>query len=361
VLVRLGKLLIPEYSDQAKWSAMEQLLLRPLMGALVKPPYAPSPVIDNVTFSAPSMIIRRAIGSDNWPITWADDGLQYTAYGDGWGFEPPTDKKLSLGFAKITGTPRDFRGENIRSVSGERKGDGPAGPKASGMLSLDGTLYMWVRNLGNAQLAWSLDHGRTWDWGLRIETSFGTPSFLNFGQDYQGARDDFVYIYSQDGQSAYESDDGVVLARVERVNVRDRSRYEFYAGLDKTGNPEWSRKIEDRAPVFQFNEHCARIDVVYNAGIDRYLMALAFDRLGGWGLFDAPSPWGPWTTAFFTPAWDLGETHGYRLPSKWISTDGTELQVVVSGRTRPGMHYDAFSVRPMMLRLRRTLNNPNFE
>ena len=25
-------------------------------------------------------------GSDNWPITWADDGHQYTSWGDGCGF-----------------------------------------------------------------------------------------------------------------------------------------------------------------------------------------------------------------------------------------------------------------------------------
>ncbi len=29
---------------------------------------------------------KRAPGSDIWPITWADDGNQYTAWGDGGGF-----------------------------------------------------------------------------------------------------------------------------------------------------------------------------------------------------------------------------------------------------------------------------------
>ena len=38
-----------------------------------------------------------------------------TAYGDGWGFDPRVPEKLSMGFARITGGPTDFAGENIRS------------------------------------------------------------------------------------------------------------------------------------------------------------------------------------------------------------------------------------------------------
>src|SRR4051794_23883688 len=34
--------------------------------------------------------------------------------------------------------------------------------KASGILMVDGVLYLWVRNVGNAQLAWSRDRGKTW-------------------------------------------------------------------------------------------------------------------------------------------------------------------------------------------------------
>jgi hypothetical protein len=321
------------------------------MAALIESPYPHSPVIKKVSFDPPDSIIRRAIGSDNWPITWADDDFQYTAYGDGWGFEPRTDRKLSLGYARIAGNAQDFRGENIRSPNGERTGNGPKGPKASGLLGIDGTLYMWVRNLRNSRLAWSTDHGRTWEWGFRFGTSFGSPTFLNFGRDYRGARDDYVYTYSQDGPSAYLSDDAVVLARVARGQIRDRKRYEFFAGLNDAGQPLWTPQIEKRAPVFHYPAHCARVDVVYDPGIRRYLMALAFNKQGGWGLFDAPEPWGPWTTAFFTAAWDLGDTHGYRLPSKWLGTGSNERYLVISGSNRPGMHYDAFSVRRMTLHL----------
>ncbi|MEN6425997.1 MAG: serine hydrolase, partial [Phycisphaerales bacterium] len=150
-------------------------------------PYPPSDTISEVTWSPVDTVIRQAEGSDNWPSTWADDDNLYTAYGDGWGFEPKADAKLSLGFAKIVGGPHDFTGVNIRSETGERVGQGQAGPKASGMLCVDGVLYMLARNTGNSQLAWSEDHARTWQWcGWRFETSFGAPTFLNFGRDYAG-------------------------------------------------------------------------------------------------------------------------------------------------------------------------------
>ncbi|HEX2473910.1 MAG TPA: serine hydrolase, partial [Lacipirellulaceae bacterium] len=47
-----------------------------------------SPVISRITWAPAESIIRRARGSDNWPITWGDDDALYTAYGDGRGFEP---------------------------------------------------------------------------------------------------------------------------------------------------------------------------------------------------------------------------------------------------------------------------------
>jgi hypothetical protein len=109
-----------------------------------------------IVWAPPETIIRRAEGSDNWPMTWGDDDSLYAAYGDGKGFEPFLAEKLSLGLAKVTESPPDFTGNNLRAVSLESKGDGQAGMKASGILMVDGVLYLWVRNAGNSRLAWSV-------------------------------------------------------------------------------------------------------------------------------------------------------------------------------------------------------------
>src|SRR6202035_3015108 len=88
----------------------------------VAAPYPPSKTIVGITWAPKAAIVRKAKGSDNWPLTWADDDRQYTAYGDGWGFEPFLPEKLGLGFARVAGEPPGFKGENIRSPTGEQVG-----------------------------------------------------------------------------------------------------------------------------------------------------------------------------------------------------------------------------------------------
>ena len=182
------------WGEHAIFSRLEAFL-RPIVESVKdrpadpEPPYPPSPVIESVTWSPASTIIRKAPGSDNWPTTWGDDDAIYTAYGDGNGFEPLLPEKLGLGFAKILDVPESFQAINIRSPTGENTGSGARGKKAGGLLMVDGVLYMWARNAGNAQLAWSNDHAKTWTWSdWKFTTSFGHPAFLNFGRNYQGAQ-----------------------------------------------------------------------------------------------------------------------------------------------------------------------------
>src|SRR5690606_31982140 len=82
--------------------------------------HAPSPVIRTIEWAPKSTIVRKARGSDNWPITWGDNDRLYTAYGDGRGFEPFVERKLSMGLAVITGGPVEFEVANLRSPSFER-------------------------------------------------------------------------------------------------------------------------------------------------------------------------------------------------------------------------------------------------
>src|ERR671914_1421289 len=51
-------------------------------------PYPPSSAITGIAFDW-STHTRLAPGSDNWPITWADDDHQYTAWGDGGALAAP--------------------------------------------------------------------------------------------------------------------------------------------------------------------------------------------------------------------------------------------------------------------------------
>ncbi len=352
VVIRHGGQLEPEKETV---DAIREFVVAPVMQAfapLTAAPYPQSPVIKRIDWAPPETIARRAPGGDNWPMTWADDDALYTSYGDGNGFEPFVPEKLSLGLAKVTGNPPDFAGENIRSATGEQIGDGRHGKKASGMLMVDGVLYLWARNAGNSQLAWSADHAKTWTWSdWKFTESFGAPSFLNFGRNYAGARDEFVYIYSTDADSAYARADQLVLARAQRERIRERDAYEFFVKVDDGGAPVWSKNIGDRGGVFKNPGAVYRTQVTYNPALKRYLLntiGRGNDTRfhGGFGIYDAPTPWGPWTTAFFTDNWDVGPGETNSFPTKWMSEDGRTAWLVFSGDDYFSARKATFDIAP---------------
>jgi hypothetical protein len=323
------------------------------------PPYPPSPVIESIEWAPADSIVRLARDGDNWPITWADDDALYTTWGDGTGFVPKVEKKLSCGFARVTGIPPKVAGENIRSKD-EQLGQGREGKKGWGMLAVGGRLYLALGHADNrgaeSQLAWSDDHAKSWtfaDWKFR---QFGLVGFVNFGRDYAGARDEFVYAYSHDGPRADTPADRFVFMRAPKDKVMDRAAWEFFERLD--GNaPRWTNDISRRGAVFEHKDACLRSAMTWCAPLRRYLWWQqlpqpkgAPDRGdtrfgGGFAIYDAPEPWGPWTTAYFTPKWDVGPGEHADCPAKWMSGDGRSLHLVFSGD-------DCFSVRQAKLNLK---------
>ncbi|MCX7012630.1 MAG: serine hydrolase [Candidatus Sumerlaeota bacterium] len=339
IVVRYGGALGEPYHEAAA-----ARLFAPLAEAVL-PPAAPSPVITRIEWAPASEIVRKAKDSDTWPSTWADDGNLYVAWADGRGFEPFTEEKLGLGMACISGFPPDFAGVNIRSAAVENKGMGPKGEKASGMLMVGGVLHMWARNADHAgrfsRLAWSTDHAAEWTWSDWMFQEFGYCTFLNFGRNYEGARDGFVYVYSHDNPSAYTAADRMILLRVPRERIRDRAAYEFFVQRDERGDPVWSKEAADRGAVFAHAKQCMRSSVSFHAPSGRYLWwqqrpvptSGAPDTRfhGGFGVYDAPEPWGPWTTVYDTLRWDVGPGETGCFPTKWMSPDGRTIHLLFSG------------------------------
>ncbi len=359
IVVRFGDRLGHD-PDSDYWADLRCHLAAPLVDTLIDQteddwaaaPCPRSTAIRAVRWDAPSTIVRKAYDSDNWPVTWARDGHLLTAYGDGQGFEPFTGVKLGLGFARVEGRPPRFAGFNVRSASGENLGMGARGAKASGLLAAGGVLYMLCRNAGNAVLAWSEDGARTWQWaGWRFTESMGYPTFLNYGQDNAGARDEYAYVFSSDSDSAYVPADRFILARAPLERLREREAWSFFVRLDAAGAPLWSADVAARGAVFTHAGACARSSVAYNEALGRYLwwqnVPLPGGEVdtrfrGGFGLYEAPEPWGPWRAAYYTTAWDVGPGEMGVVPTKWLSADGREGWLVFSG-------HDCFSVRRFVL------------
>ena len=95
----------------------------------------------------------------------------------------------------------------------------------------------------------------------------------------------------------------IMWAPKDKIVVRDA--YEFFAGLDAEMRPLWSRDINERSAIFEHHDACLRSAMTWNPGLGRYLWwqhvplpVGAKDRgdtrfAGGFGLYDAPEPWGP--------------------------------------------------------------------
>ena len=308
-------------------------------------PYPASSIVKELTWDSTVTRIGDGTTGDNWPITWGDDDLLYAAYGDGDGFSNRSTK-LSLGFSTISSNPPNISGQDFGSNVDTPEGQGPNGIKASGILMVDGTLYMFVRNYKpagsndytNARLAWSRDHGRTWIWAnWHFADTFGAPEFVQFGRNYAGARDDYVYILSQANDSAYGWSPDVVMARAPKARVADRAAYEFFAGLGANSTPQWSSDIVQRKPVFTDPNGVQRIGMTYNAALRRYFLTSAHQTGGGathtpaLGVFDAPEPWGPWSTVYYSDDFSGGYAYHHKFPTKWMSSDGRTMWLQYSG------------------------------
>jgi len=136
-----------------------------------------------------------------------------------------------------------------------------------------------------------------------------------------------------------------VLARVHRDRMREREAYQFFQRLDADGQPVWTDDIAQRGAVFTHPGLGRRSGISYNPGLRRYLWwqqraeADVDTRFnGGFGIYDAPEPWGPWTTAYFTLEWDCGPGEMGSFPTRWMSNDGKTCYLVFSGN-------DYFAVR----------------
>lgn len=297
------------------------------------PPYPPSLVIGDIEWDFDG-VVRLAPGSDLWPVTWSTDDHIYTSWGDGGGFSGTNlSGRVSLGFGRIEGQPENLIGVNIW---GGKNALTPATfeGKVAGLVSIKGILYAWLGTETGRKLIWSEDYAYSWQaafWEFSRDT-FVPFTILNFGKDYAGARDGYVYNY---GHAWGESKD-VYLVRVAKEKMNEQAAYEFFGGLRSTGDPVWTANPVERKPVFSDpsgTDHNITPTVTYNPGIGRYLLSASWGGPQRLGIFDAPEPWGPWATVVYDNNW--GGYRGreallYSFPTKWISEDGMTMWMIFS-------------------------------
>jgi hypothetical protein len=337
------------------------------------PPYPPSQRIQSIEWHWETHR-TAAPGSDLWPVTWAGDDNLYTAWGDGGGFGgTDQDGRVALGFGRIEGPTEKFKGFN---VNGGKHAENAASfakrGKAGGMLSCHGVLYAWINRQNGAWpdvdegLAWSTNMARTWEnssWVFpKGPGNFKPSTFINAGRDYGELPPDlegFIYFYG----IRQGNDTNIYLGRVRVNQIRERAAFEFLSGFGKRNAPAWSVDPRDAQPVFTDAHGLGDLPCVnYCPALNCFLLAIFHKGPGQLGIFDAPHPWGPWTTVGYYEDWGGMGVDGQGLtcnfPQKWMSPDGLTLWCVFSaygsGAQQGVRAHDQFNLVKATLTLRNT-------
>lgn len=281
----------------------------------------------------PGTLSSAAIGSDLWPMTWADDGNQYTAWGDGFGFAGGTTK-WSYGISRISGGPVGYTATDVLH--------GPEGinhGKIASMISVNGVLYLWMNTQDGLdppthRLYKSTNHGAsiTRVSGIKFPVAAAPElvnlGFVQMGQDNRAAIDSYVYLTATNWQGS----PGTSLLRVPVGRIEDQAAYEVFSG--NANAPTWSSDLTKRAGLETVG--AASYDgITYNAALRGFVGLGGSPFVASVTVWFAPKPWGPWGRV--ADLWDPFGLNGAANPvslgiaPKWLSADGREFWIVFSG------------------------------
>jgi hypothetical protein len=154
--------------------------------------------------------------------------------------------------------------------------------------------------------------------------AFSLLTILQMGRNYEDNRDGFVYVYAPNGNTDGTMNQ-LVMFRVPKDKILDRSAYEYFVSRDADGSAQWSSDIQERSPVYTFptgwvnkrsgaHPYAWHPSVVYIKPLGQYLMTnwgtgidetqkAWFPKLNYLGFWTAPHPWGPWTQIHEDTAW----------------------------------------------------------
>ena len=314
------------------------------------PPYPPSETFAEVLWDYAGMK-SAAPGSDLWPVTWANDNELYTSWGDGGGFGGSNIRgRVSIGVARIRGDGDNWNGCNIWGGNKAQVASSFIG-KSTGIISIGNVLYLLVTKQSTwdyAKVCSSHDYARNWSCtGWDYPPPFQGGTYLNFGKDYDGARDDYAYHYN-----TVEDKKHIVLSRVPVERIKQYEAYEFFAGPDENNKLIWDKNITRLKPIFTDPNGVGwGVQVMYNPVLKRYLLTVRHDDTGGWGIFDAAEPWGPWTTVAYYDNWlDSKLKFSFVFNQKWLGKDGLTMWMIFSGIEK----YDSFNVIKATFSLKRS-------
>lgn len=362
---------------------------------------------------------NTGIHNDTHPMTWASDDETYLSAGDpNYIYENGRHRHISwdeanerpdvyphmggLDVERLTGYGFDFGVEQVNTMPG-LLGPGGHGPKPSGMVSVNGALYLAAQNLlgrkpaahkaksqhgSDATILRSDDFGKTWTPDIQTPLAemeanlydrrarrwltppeertewkgwrpmfpgwkFGGPSFVQFGRDNAAAVDDYVYAISGD---QWDNGSQLRLGRVPQDRIQDSAAWEW-ADVTQGDEMTWTGDLETSKPVLDLQGHLGLPEMVYLPSLGRYLLLT-------WGLhedfhvragseltvLESEHPWGPFRLVTYQELWDTVEVCPYtpRIPMQWFDGETLCGWLIHSGNWHTVVHY-TMHIRPFRL------------
>ena len=341
--------------------------------------YCPSSLISSMTWNWSSGFNQQN-GSDLWSETWGADGNDYAFFGDGGGFFGGNSLgRASFGIGEIRGAAGVISSSTASNVYGGYEAAHPStiNGKVNSIIAIGSNFYaigaIWqpgeggpsgepqhfeiVSSLGNAY-SWA-DNYSNWIFcsATTGSDSFCPTSFVQFGAGNAGAIDGYVYVYGTLEQDfiGNGTPTSTYLARVPNNQILTKSAYQVFAGADQSGNPIWNSDWTTMQPIF--TDHGPRpIPIsmaVYNPALKRFI-ATGQGYVNQVAFYDAPNPWGPWTSiGYFNSNADnsggwgnlgsasfesgvTGDALGIQFINKWASSDGLTIWAAFSSDGNAG-------------------------
>jgi len=326
---------------------------------------------------------KRLDGYIDWSQSWVDPVHITTGQGVIAGDDPLTVKAYSIGLDKS-------------SPAFPYKGRYPCGSLVHNGVWYYGTYCLGPDDnakFGDMKVNWpwigpfvgfrySKDYGHSWtppphtpEKPIFGETGMygnpvkiGAPHFVDFGKNMEHSPDGKAYLVAHGADLAstlnnwrfwndsWITGDHIYLLRVKPSieTINDSSKYEFYGGKDKNGNPVWTSNFKEIKPLLEWNNNMGCVTVTYNPVLKKYIMCvtdggttvsrmntylLESDRIDGdWKIITYMKEFG--TQAYFV-----------NIPSKFISDDGITMWLLYSANFSydengkphkvfpPGSHY----------------------
>ena len=328
---------------------------------------------------------------DTWYPTWAEDGRLYSPWTDGscWRTDGSMENSNSGDTDHATTGQAVIEGEDPLNLSVHSLGLSQAsslpyhGRYPCGSLIYNGVWYYGTYCLdpagsskyGNMTYNWpwmgpfvgfrySTDYGRKWndcpltpskplfgESGINgYPVKIGSPHFVDFGRNMQYSPDGKAYLIAHGADTSdskwrfwndsWITGDQIYLIRVTPgiENMNDPSKYEFYAGIDKSGIPVWTNDFSKIKPLLEWNNNMGCVTMTYNHSLKKYLMCVTDGgntcaRMNTY-LLESDKITGSWKLVTYLK--NFGEqAYFVNIPSKFISNDGKTAWLLYSGNFAP--------------------------